>query len=214
MKKATVLQLDPQELSVRELYGWMVQLITPRPIAWVSTQAKDGVSNLAPYSFFNGVGANPPLVMFCPANNRFGEAKDTLQNVKQNGEFVVNMVTEAMAEQMNQTAAEYGPDADEFIAAGVSKAASVKVQVPRVENCKAAMECRVHQILELGQGPGGANLVIGQIVWLHVAADLFNDKDQFLSEEFDTIGRMGGNSYSRTGDRFALERPPRPQDSE
>jgi len=208
------LQLDPQELSVRELYGWMVQLITPRPIAWVSTHSKEGVSNLAPYSFFNGVGANPPLVMFCPSNNRLGEAKDTLRNVKKNGEFVVNMVTEAMAEQMNHTAAEYGPDTDEFIAAGVSKAASAKVQVPRVENCKAAMECRVHQILELGQGPGGANLVIGRIVWLHVAADLFNEKDQFLSAEFDTIGRMGGNSYSRTCDRFALERPPRPQDSE
>ena len=74
------------------------------------------------------------------------------------------------------------------------------------------MECRVHQILELGQGAGGANLVIGQIVWIHVAAELFNDEDQFLSEEFDTIGRMGGNAYSRTRDRFSLERPPRPTD--
>ncbi|MAI34367.1 MAG: flavin reductase family protein [Rubripirellula sp.] len=208
------MQLDPQELSVRELYGWMVQLITPRPIAWVSTHSKDGVSNLAPYSFFNGVGANPPLVMFCPANDRRGEAKDTLRNVKQNGEFVVNMVTEAMAEQMNQTAAEYGPDADEFVAAGVLKAPSAKVQVPRVKNCKAAMECRVHQILDLGQGPGGANLVIGQIVWLHVEADLFDAEDQFLSEEFDTIGRMGGDFYSRTCDRFALKRPQRPEDAE
>jgi flavin reductase (DIM6/NTAB) family NADH-FMN oxidoreductase RutF len=207
------MQLNPQEMSVRQLYGWMVQLITPRPIAWVSTLATDGVPNLAPYSFFNGVGANPPLVMFCPANNRSGEAKDTLRNVKQNGEFVVNMVTEAMGEKMNQTAAEYRPEADEFVAAGVSKVASAKLQVPRVENCKAAMECRVHQILELGQGAGGANLVIGQIVWLHVAAELFNDEDQFLSEEFDTIGRMGGNAYTRTSDRFSLERPTRPTDS-
>lgn len=207
------MQLDPQELSVRELYSWMVQLITPRPIAWVSSHSKDGVANLAPYSFFNGVGANPPLIMFCPANNRLGEAKDTLQNVRQNGEFVVNMVTEAMAEQMNQTAAEYGPELDEFVAAGVSKADSIKVQVPRVENCKAAMECRVHQILELGQGPGGANLVIGQIVWLHVAADLINGENQFLSEDFDTVGRMGGNSYSRTRDRFVLERPARPDNT-
>ena len=214
MKKVAALQLDPQELSVRELYGWMVQLITPRPIAWVSTQSNNGISNLAPYSFFNGVGANPPLVMFCPANNRLGQAKDTLQNVKQNGQFVVNIVTEAIAEQMNQTAAEYGPDTDEFLAAGVTKGVSAKVQVPRVENCKAAMECRVHQILELGQGPGGANLVIGQIVWLHVAAELFNQEEQFLADELDVIGRMGGNSYSRTGDRFALERPPRPQGTE
>lgn len=204
------MQLDPQELSVRELYGWMVQLITPRPIAWVSTLSADSVANLAPYSFFNGVGANPPLVMFCPANNRWGDAKDTLRNVRQNGEFVVNMVTEAMGEQMNQTAAEYGPETDEFVAVGVSKVASAKLQVPRVENCKAAMECRVHQILEMGQGPGGANLVIGQIVWLHVASDLFSDEGKFLSEEFDAIGRMGGHSYSRTRDRFALERPPRP----
>lgn len=207
------MQLDPQELSVRELYGWMVQLITPRPIAWVSTHSKDGISNLAPYSFFNGVGANPPLVMFCPANNRAGEAKDTLRNVKQNGEFVVNMVTETMAEQMNQTAAEYGSDVDEFGAAGVSKAPSAKVQVPRVQNCKATMECRVHQILEFGEGPGGANLVIGRIVWLHVAEELFNGKDQFLGEEFDTIGRMGGNFYSRTCDRFILQRPSSPDNN-
>ena len=80
------MQLDPQELSVRELYGWMVQLITPRPIAWVSTLSADSVANLAPYSFFNGVGANPPLVMFCPANNRWGDAKDTLRNVRQHGD--------------------------------------------------------------------------------------------------------------------------------
>ncbi len=207
------MQLDPQEMSVRELYGWMVQLITPRPIAWVSSLSQQGVPNLAPYSFFNGVGANPPMVMFCPANNRAGEPKDTLRNVQQTGEFVVNMVTEAMAEQMNQTAAEYSPETDEFVAAGVAKVTSAKVQVPRVQSCKASMECRVHQILEMGQGPGGANLVIGQIVWLHVAADLFNAEDQFLSEDFDTIGRMGGNVYSHTRDRFNLERPPRPADS-
>ena len=96
----------------------------------------------------------------------------------------------------------------------MTKGVSAKVQVPRVENCKAAMECRVHQILELGQGPGGANLVIGQIVWLHVAADLFDKEDQFLAEELDTIGRLGGNSYSRTSNRFALKRPPRPSGSE
>lgn len=212
--KLTAMQLDPQELSVRDLYSWMVQLITPRPIAWVSSQSSDGVSNLAPYSFFNGVGANPPLVMFCPANNRLGEAKDTLRNVKQTGEFVVNVVTEAVAEQMNQTAAEYDPTTDEFAAAGLPKAASVKVRVPRVEHCKAAMECRVHQILELGQGPGGANLVIGQIVWLHVADELINDEDQFLSEKLDTVGRMGGNFYTRTRDRFMLERPSRPAEEE
>jgi len=191
----------------------MVQLITPRPIAWVSTLSREGVANLAPYSFFNGVGANPPLVMFCPANNRAGDPKDTLRNIQQNGEFVVNMVTEAMGEQMNQTAAEYSPETDEFVAAGVSQVSSARVQVPRVGSCKAAMECRVHQILELGQGPGGANLVIGQIVWIHIAADLFNAEAQFLSEDFDPIGRMGGNAYCHTRDRFTLERPSRPTDS-
>jgi len=204
------MQLDPEQLSVRELYSWMVQLITPRPIAWVSTLSKDGVANLAPYSFFNGVGANPPLVMFCPANNRCGEAKDTLRNVRNSGEFVVNMVTEAMGEQMNQTAAEYAPETDEFVAAGVGKTKSSQVQAPGVAGCKASLECRLHQILEMGQGPGAANLVIGRIVWLHVAAELFNADDEFIAERLDTIGRLGGNAYSRTRDRFELERPPQP----
>jgi len=205
------MQLDPEQLSVRELYGWMVQLITPRPIAWVSSLSGDGVANLAPYSFFNGVGANPPLVMFCPANNRLGEAKDTLCNVRKSGEFVVNIVTEAMGEQMNQTAAEYRPETDEFVAAGVGKTISSQVQPPRVSGCKASLECRLHQVLEMGQGPGGANLVIGRIVWLHVAAELFDANGDFMAERLDTIGRLGGNAYSRTRDRFVLERPPRPE---
>lgn len=206
------MQLDPEKMSVRDLYGWMVHLITPRPIAWVSSVSDLGVANLAPYSFFNGVGANPPLVMFCPANNRAGEAKDTLRNVQNHGEFVVNLVTEDLGRQMNQTAAEYPPETDEFLAAGVSKARSARVTVPRVETCKAALECQVHQILELGQGPGGANLVIGRIVWIHVADDLLDGDDNFQAEEFGTIGRLGGNVYASTRERFTMERPPRPSD--
>ena len=99
------MQFDPESLSIRDLYGWMVQLITPRPIAWVSTLSSTGIANLAPYSFFNGVGANPPTLVFCPSNNRFGEAKDTLANIRHTGEFVVNVVTEEWATQMNATAA-------------------------------------------------------------------------------------------------------------
>ncbi|MGI9474847.1 MAG: flavin reductase family protein [Rubripirellula sp.] len=205
------MQFDPDKLSVRELYGWMVRLITPRPIAWVSTQSAAGVCNLAPYSFFNGVGANPPTIMFCPANNRFGEPKDTLANIRHTGEFVINVVTETWGSKMNATSAEYDSDIDEFNAVGVPKIASTRVTPPRVENCKAAFECELHQAIALGHGPGAANLVIGRIVSMHVADNLIGDGGEFLADDFDTIGRLGGDAYTRTIDRFELPRPRRPK---
>lgn len=204
------MQIDPESLPIRDLYGWMVQLITPRPIAWVSTLSATDIPNLAPYSFFNGVGANPPTLVFCPANNRFGEAKDTLANIRHTGEFVVNVVTEEWAMQMNATAAEFNSDVDEFDAASVTRTPSSKVAPYRVQGCKAAFECRLLQTMSLGHGPGGANLVIGRIVCIHVADSLLSVDGEFVSERLDTIGRLGGNGYSRTSDRFDLPRPKRP----
>ena len=204
------MQLDPETLSARELYGWMVHLIAPRPIAWISTQSEIGTTNLAPYSFFNGVGANPPTVMFCPANNRLGEPKDTLANIRDTGEFVVNVVTEDCVELMNATSAEYDSEIDEFNATGVAKTASVRVRPPRVAHCKAAFECRLHQVITLGDGPGGANLVIGRLVTMHVADELMGPSQEFLRDELNLVGRMGGNTYTRTNDRFDLPRPLRP----
>lgn len=203
--------LDVSEMKAREIYTWMVGLITPRPIAWVSTISSTGIVNLAPFSFFNGVGANPPLVMFCPANNRDGEPKDTLANVRDSGQFVVNLVTEQTAEAMNLTAAEYAPDVDEFEMAGIEKQDSMHVRPPRVAASAASMECVLHQAMQLGSGPGGANLVIGRILCIHVGDDLLDGEGGLVSERLHTIGRLGGAGYVRTRDRFEMPRPKRPE---
>jgi flavin reductase (DIM6/NTAB) family NADH-FMN oxidoreductase RutF len=205
------MQIDPAQQSTRSLYSWMVGLITPRPIAWVSTIADDGTVNLAPFSFFNGLGANPPTILFCPANRRDGSPKDTLANIRQNGQFVVNLVTESFAEAMNQTAAEWAPDVDEFEMADVFKADSVIVRPPRVSDAAGALECELHDAIQVGVGPGGANLVIGRIVWMHVADHLLDDNGHLDASQLDTIGRMGGSGYVRTTDRFEMPRPQPPQ---
>jgi flavin reductase (DIM6/NTAB) family NADH-FMN oxidoreductase RutF len=205
------MQLDPNQTSTRDLYSWMVRLITPRPIAWVSTLSTDGVANLAPFSFFNGVGANPPTIMFCPANKRDGTPKDTLNNIHRSGQFVVSIVTEPLADAMNVTSAELDADIDEFELAGIEKIDSKCVSPPRVAASLAAFECELHQAIQLGSGPGGANLVIGRIVWMHVGDALFNEQGDFDADRMTTIGRMGGEDYVRTRDRFSLPRPKTPR---
>ena len=201
------MQIDPEEVSVRELYQWMVALITPRPIAWVSTISAKGNANLAPYSFFNGVGANPPLLMFCPANDRDGNPKHTLANVRETSQFVVNLVTEEFAEQMNQSSAMVAADVDEFDFANVVRASSAVVAAPRVAGSKASFECALHEELALGDGPGGANLVIGRILHIQVSDELLDEESRLVDDKLNTVGRMGGDSYTRTHDRFRLPRP-------
>ncbi|TWU48753.1 Flavin reductase like domain protein [Rubripirellula tenax] len=195
------------EKSTREVYDWMTRLITPRPIAWVSTLSVDGIANLAPFSFFCGVGANPPTLAFCPANRRDGTPKDSLLNVQRTGQFVINIVTESVAESMNRTAAELPPGEDEFEFADVAKAVSTLVRPPRVASAVASMECELHSAIAIGSGPGGANLVLGRIVWIHVQDDCVDHNGSAITERLDTIGRMAGDQYSRTADRFVIARP-------
>jgi flavin reductase (DIM6/NTAB) family NADH-FMN oxidoreductase RutF len=193
------MEFDVAKLSIQETYLRMVQLITPRPIAWVSTLSIDGVPNLAPYSFFSGVGANPPTVCFAPANNGKGQAKDTLENVRRTGQFVVNIVTEPVSKAMNRSADDLASDVNEFEVIGVDQAASIKVKPPRVKDAVAAMECTLHSAIQLGTGPGGANLVIGNVVYFHVDDDLV---DQNV---IHTVGRVGRREYTEVRKTFRLE---------
>ena len=204
------MQIDPTESSVREIYTLMVQLITPRPIAWVSSVSEAGVTNLAPYSFFNGVGANPPTVVFCPANQRDGSPKDSLRNVLETNEFVVNVVSSDDAALMNQSSANYDSEVSEFEAIGIETLESEKVTPPRIASSRAQFECRLLQHIELGTGPSGANVVIGEIVMLHVADSIISD-GIVDPAKLDNIGRLGGKAYSKTTDRFELDRPTAPQ---
>ncbi|MEC7498328.1 MAG: flavin reductase family protein [Planctomycetota bacterium] len=196
-----------ENLPSRDIYRMMVSLIAPRPIAWVSTRDRGGRSNLAPYSFFNGVGSNPPCLVFAPANRSDGMKKDTLLNIEQSNEFVVNLVSHSQSESMNQTAAEYPQDVSEFEACGVESTPSVHIDVPRVSGAVASFECEAMQILHLGEGPGGANLVIGRILAIHIQDELVDDQGFPLAEQLDLIGRLGGSSYVRVSDRFDLKRP-------
>ncbi|NND97389.1 MAG: flavin reductase family protein [Pirellulaceae bacterium] len=204
------MQFDPDDMSVRDIYGWMVGLITPRPIAWVSTLSIDGIANLAPFSFFNGVGGNPPTIVFCPANNREGRPKDTLANIQRTGQFAVNLVTAADVEAMNLTSADFAADEDEFALASIAKAPCDRIDVPRVAQAAATLECQLHSAIQLGTGPGGANLVIGRVVYLHVSDAVVDETGRLRADKLDTIGRMGGAQYVRTSDRFEMPRPKRP----
>ncbi|SRR6056297_985913 len=201
------MQLDPTEMSTRDLYTKMVQVITPRPIAWVSTRSAAGVPNLAPFSFFSGVGAKPPTVLFCPVNQRDGQPKDTLRNVRETGEFVVNIVSHRLVEAMNQSSAAYPAEVNEFSAIGLQEAPSTRLTAPRVAEAAVSLECRLHEAITLGTGPGGANIVIGRIVQWHLEDRLLDPDGTISAERLDTVGRMGGTGYVRTTDRFDLPRP-------
>lgn len=197
------MNIQPGEISMRRFYDAMVAVITPRPIAWVSTIDTTGTCNLAPYSFFNGVGVNPPTVMFCPANRADGGPKDTLANIRVSGEFVVNMVTEPFAEAMKTSAEETGPDEDEFVLTGTDKHPSKLVKPPRVRYAAAAIECELLTAMQLGVGPGGANLVVGRIVSIYLDDSILDAQGNPVPEKVNTIGRMGGPTYTKTNDRFA-----------
>lgn len=203
------MRFDPDTMSGAEVYRLMVQLITPRPIAWISTVSSTGITNLAPYSFYNGVGANPPSLLFCPANQRDGSRKDSLVNVLQTKEFVVNVVSESDAELMNQSSAQYESDVSELELLGIETLSSGIVNAPRVASSLAQFECRLLQHIELASGPGGANVVIGEIVMMHVSDSILQDR-KVDAQKLHTLGRLGGKSYAKTSDRFELDRPTLP----
>lgn len=200
------MKIDPTEISIKEMYGHLVSMIYPRPIAWVSTINEAGVANLAPYSFFSGISANPPAVCFSPVNTREGKKKDTVVNIEANRQFVINVVPAALAEKMNQTSFEYDQDESEFEAVGLTPVASEIVKPPRVAESPIQMECELIQIVNLGEGPLSPHLTIGKICMVHIADDVLVD-GKISSDKLDLVGRMGGAEYCRTRDKFDLPRP-------
>jgi flavin reductase (DIM6/NTAB) family NADH-FMN oxidoreductase RutF len=203
------MQLDFTKLPTPEAYAWMTGTITPRPIAWVSTISADGKTNLAPFSFFQGVTSNPPTLMFVPVNTRDGTKKDTVRNIEQVPEFVVNIVSYALAEKMNATAALLPYGESEFEKFDIASAPSARVRPPRVAAAPVAFECALHSIVHIGEGPLAANVVFGRILFAHVSDAVLGPGGKPDPARLDTIGRMGGELYSRTTERFALKRPDR-----
>ncbi len=202
---------DAGTLTPKENYKLLSGSVVPRPIAWVSTVDAAGIRNLAPYSFFTVVSANPPILCFCPSPREAGDglraSKDTLENVRATGEFVVNIVTEATVAAMNATAAQLLPEMDEFTLAGLTSLPGELVRAPRVAEAAVQMECRLTQIVEVSALPLGGSLVLGEVVRFHVSEAVLEPGLHIASEKLKAVGRMAGASYVRTRDRFELERP-------
>lgn len=198
-----------RRFSVAELdgvdgYKLTTGLIVPRPIGWIGSVSADGTPNLAPYSFFNAVGGVPPMVVFAPGR---GVRRDTLANVREIGEFTINIVTIEVAEAMNASAESFDEGVDEFAAVGLTAVASSSVRPPMVAECKANIECVVTDIVDIGHAQHGNALVVGEAIEFHVAEHLL-DGTRIDQAELHAIGRHVGNSYSHANDLFDITRPP------
>jgi flavin reductase (DIM6/NTAB) family NADH-FMN oxidoreductase RutF len=208
------MNVRPEDLSFQDFYRILIHSVAPRPIAWVSTLSPEGQPNLAPFSFFNVVSAIPPMLGFSPAFRPVegGAApKDTLHNIRETGEFVVNIVTWELAEAMNLTSGEYAAAVNEFELAKVTPRVSQIVKPPQVAESPVNFECKLHQILEFSRQPRGSSLVIGQIVSVSLAENILKE-GRLDGRLLDLIGRMGGLAYTRTTERFEMVRPkPGPQ---
>lgn len=204
------MEIDPAQLAPADRYKLLIGGIVPRPIAFVSSISPAGHVNLAPFSFFNGVGSDPMTLLFCPANKPDGSDKDTLRNVLPveeggTGEFVVSTVSEAFARQMASCAEPLPYGEDEFALSGLTPTPSRRVRPPRVAQSPLSFECVTHQVIRMNPGvPGGGNIVIGRVVHVHAADGLVNERFHVDPAGMKAIGRMGGLGYCLTRERFEM----------
>jgi flavin reductase (DIM6/NTAB) family NADH-FMN oxidoreductase RutF len=200
------MHIDPSAISTQDAYKILIGAVLPRPIAWVSSLSPEGVVNLAPFSFFNVVCANPPILSFAPMRRGDGTTKDTLNNVTATGEFVVNIVSEANAEAVNASSKQLPPDESEFAATGLTALPSVVVAPPRVGESLIQFECNVHDIITVSTEPLGGSLVLGRIVAMHID-DAVYQNGRISAEILKPIGRCAGQVFCRVTDTFELNRP-------
>lgn len=194
----------------RANFHTLLSCVLPRPIAFVSTISADGVNNLAPFSFFNAIGSNPPAVVFSPCTRADGTQKDTILNLRQCPQMVVNVVPHSIQKAMNLSSAQFATEVDEFEAAGFTPLPSRFVKPPRVAESPVHMECELMQIVPVGDGPLSANLCIGRIVCFHVATDYLLENETVDVDKIDLIARMGADWYATMRDRFEMSKPPAP----
>jgi len=201
------MQIDPKKQTFKDNYKLMIGSILPRPVAFVSTVSPAGIHNLAPFSFFTGITSDPPTICFSPTRRGTdGMPKDTLLNIKANGEFVINIVTEDIAAQMNDCATEFPPEIDEFEMTGLTPSPASVVAPPLIKESPISFECKKMQIIEIGKArAGGGFLVIGEIVMFHVADHLLSH-GRIDTGQLKPIGRLAGAEYTKLGERFTLER--------
>lgn len=203
-----MLTINPKEVSIPILHGYLQSAIAPRPIAFASTIDKLGNVNLSPFSFFNVFGTNPPTLIFSPNRRvRDGSTKHTLENVIEHDEVVINMVDFSMVEQMSLASCEYDKDVNEFKKAGFTEVASIMVKPPRVLESKAVFECKVKQVVQMSQEGGSPNLVICEVVLAHFSETILNENGMIDQTKTDWVARLGGDWYCRASGNALFEVP-------
>jgi flavin reductase (DIM6/NTAB) family NADH-FMN oxidoreductase RutF len=201
------MEIDLQQKSGEEIYPILVGLVAPRPIAWVTSRSEAGILNLAPFSFFNLFGVNPPVVVFSPTLKRDGTKKDTLLNIEATQEFVIHASTEMHADQINLSSKPLPHDQSELELVKLATVPSVKISVPRLAEAPFALECRLQQVVPLGGGPLSGNLIVGEIVYIHVKDHVLDETGLPDPRKLKSIARLGGESWCRTQDLFKKSRP-------
>lgn len=206
---AWMLSIDPKEISTAHLHGYLLGAVAPRPICFASTIDSQGNVNLSPFSFFNVFSANPPVMVFSPARRvRDNTTKHTLENVREVPEVVINIVTFDMVQQMSLSSTEYDRGVNEFIKSGFMQIPSEKVKPPRVAESPVQFECSVNQVIELGEAGGAGNLIVAEVVRLHLNEAILDDDGKIDPFKIDTVARLGGNWYSRSREGlFEVEKP-------
>lgn len=200
------MEITPDKLTNLEIYKILNSSVLPRPIAWVSTIDSTGHSNLAPFSFFTIASVNPPVVCFSPLLNDNRSEKDTLVNIRQTGEFVVNIVSHKLVGPMNQTSAPYPTGVSEFLQVGVTEQPSAVVKAPGVKESLVRLECTLRQVIALGSEPLAGNLILGDIGHIHIHPDIYkHGKIDFKA--LDPVGRLTGHYYATIRDSFEIARP-------
>ena len=201
-----MLSLNPKDIPPRQLHHYLLGAVVPRPICFASTVDENGNSNLAPFSFFNVFSSNPPIAVFSPSRSgRTGNHKDTFNNIQKVREVVINMVNYSMAEQMSLASSPYSAEVDEFVKSGFNKVKSDIVQPHRLKESPVQFECKVLEIKQLGNKGGAGNLIICEILKIHISIDVLDDNQMIDQQKIDLIARMGGNWYSRTEKKSMFE---------
>lgn len=200
-------QLDPVQLTERENYKFLIGSIIPRPIAFVTSLTEAGVVNAAPFSFFNIVSSNPPMISVS-IQRKSGEMKDTARNIKQQRQFVVHIVDTDNVEQVNETAANLPPHESEVARAGLTLVESTKIAVPGVKEAKVRFECELEKVIELGgdEENAGCDLIIGKVLYYHIEDEIYED-GKIDPQKLKAISRLAGNDYATIGEQFTIERP-------
>lgn len=206
-KREQTMHLKPSDLDRTALYQLVIGTVVPRPIAWVTSISAAGVVNLAPFSYFTVVSVNPFTLLFCPQRQPDGSAKDTLANVQAVPEFVVHLPDQATLDAMNLSSWSFPPEVSELDQAGLTARDCDTVRVPRVAEAPVAFECRLRQIVNVGDGPGGGAAVLGDVQTIHLRDGLLDpESGRVEPDALEAIGRLGGDWYTRVTDRFELPR--------